>query len=74
MTPLKLHYLARRGRRSYWFADPYVCQCLYVGSEQNYNEFVQHEDERGHLTTEEYDQQAFDEFMASPANQVFYGQ
>jgi hypothetical protein len=41
MTPLKVSYFSRKGNPSYWFADPYVCHCLYVGGEQNYDEFQQ---------------------------------
>lgn len=74
MTPLKVSYYSRNGKRSYWFADPYVRQCLYVGSEQNYDEFQQLEQERAQEVTQEYDQRNFDQFMASPASQVFYGE
>jgi len=74
MTPLKVSYLSHHGNPSYWFADPYVCHCLYVGSQRNYDEFQQHEQERAEESTQQYDQHAFDQFMASPANQVFYGQ
>jgi hypothetical protein len=74
MTPLKLSYSLHNGSPSYWFADPYVCHCLYVGSEQDYNEFQQLEQERAQPVTQEYDQRNYEEFMASPASQVFYGQ
>jgi hypothetical protein len=74
MTPLKVSYYSRNGKRSYCFADPYVCHCLYVGSEQNYDEFHELEQERAQEVTQEYDQRNFDQFMASPASQVFYGE
>jgi hypothetical protein len=73
MTPLKVSYFSRNGKPSYWFADPYLCHCLYVGSEQNYNEFQQLKQENAQEVTED-DQRAYEQFMSSPANQVFYGQ
>ena len=74
MTPLKVSYFYRNGNPSYWFADPYVCHCLYVGSEQNYNKFHELEQEPAQEVTQESDQQQYEQFMASPASQVFYGQ
>jgi hypothetical protein len=74
MTPLKVSYFSRHGKRSYWFADPYVCQCLYVGSEQNYEEFQQLKQEAAQEVTQENEELKYEQFMASPANQVFYGQ
>jgi hypothetical protein len=74
MTPLKVSYFYRNGKPSYWFADPYVCNCLYVGSEQNYEQFQQLKQESAQEVTEENDQRNYEQFMASPAAQVFYGQ
>ena len=73
MTPLKVSYFLRNGKPSYWFADPYVCHCLYVGSEQNYEKFHVLEQEPVQELTPE-DQLKYEQFMASPASQVFYGQ
>ena len=41
-TPLKVRYSVRDdGKVYYWFADPVVCQCLYVGSQSNYQKYEQ---------------------------------
>jgi len=74
MTPLKVNYFSSNASRSYWFADPYVCHCLYVGSEQNYSKFQELEQEPAQEVRQESDQRNYEEFMASPASQVFYGQ
>src|SRR6516225_6740243 len=29
LTPLRMNYQSHNGKSSYWFADPYVCHCLY---------------------------------------------
>jgi len=41
MTPLKIRYYERNGKLRYWFADPIVCQCIYVGTEANYQKYEQ---------------------------------
>jgi hypothetical protein len=74
MTPLKLKYLSRNGKWSYWFAYPDVCHCLYVGSQHNYGELQQFKQERAEAVTQENEQTIYDEFMASPAGEVFYGE
>jgi hypothetical protein len=74
MTPLKLNYFTRNGKASYWFADPYVCHCLYVGDEQNYKQFEQVEQERAEEFAQQTDERNYNEFMASPAAEVFYGE
>lgn len=41
-TPLKVRYSIRPdGNVYYWFADPVVCQCLYVGNQANYQKYEQ---------------------------------
>jgi hypothetical protein len=72
--PFKLKYVSRNGKRSYWFADPDVCHCLYVGSQHNYDEFQQFKQKRAEAVTQANEQRIYDEFMASPAGEVFYGQ
>jgi hypothetical protein len=74
MSALKLRYSERNGHVSYWFADPFVCHCLYVGSQKNYNRFQQLRQERDEEVADENEQQAYQGFMASPAGQVFYGE
>jgi hypothetical protein len=41
VTPLKLRYDVRDGKLHYWFADPVVCNCLFTGSEKNYQRYEQ---------------------------------
>ena len=78
ITPLTMSYMSRNGARSYWFSDPYVCHCIYVGNQQDYQTFEQlKEQESAERRAEEgpvADQASYDQFMASPASQVFYGQ
>ena len=66
MTPLKLSYFSRKGNPSYWFADPYVCNCVYVGSEQNYDQFRRLERERAEEVTQENERRHIEEFIGSP--------
>lgn len=40
-TPLKVRYTMQDGRPRYWFADPVVCDCLYVGNERDYQRYEQ---------------------------------
>ena len=78
LTPLRMNYQSHNGKSSYWFADPYVCHCLYVGSEQNYGQFEQlkhaEQEEKAQNVTDMADQARYEEFINSPAGEVFYGQ
>jgi hypothetical protein len=79
MTPLKMNYLSRNGKLSYWFADPYVCHCLYAGSERNYAQFEQleqisQEEQAAQEAANQAEQTKYQEFMNSPAGGTFYGQ
>jgi len=40
-TPLKVRYYVRDGKPHYWFADPTICQCIYIGTEHNYQNYEQ---------------------------------
>jgi hypothetical protein len=37
--PLKLVRATRNGRVIYVYPDPYTCKCIYVGTEEQYQEF-----------------------------------
>jgi hypothetical protein len=78
MTPLQINYVARRGKPAYWFADPYVCNCLYVGNEQNFEQFQQLKqagrEDQAQEVTNMAEQTKYEEFMNSPAGGIFYGQ
>ncbi len=40
MPPLTMHYyMAKDGKPRYWFADPYVCNCVYEGDEKAYQRY-----------------------------------
>jgi len=74
--PAKLSYFPANGKQLYWFADPYVCKCVFRGTEQNYQMYQQLSAQQ--LQAEALDdyqtQQAYTEYMGGAANQVFYGQ
>lgn len=78
MTPLRMNYVSRNGKLSYWFADPYVCHCLYVGNEQNYSQFQQlkqtEQEEQAQEVMDMTEQTKYEEYMNSPAGGIFYGQ
>jgi hypothetical protein len=38
-TPLKVRYTLKDDHPRYWFADPVVCNCLYVGNEADYQRY-----------------------------------
>jgi hypothetical protein len=78
MTPLRISHVSRNGKLSYWFADPYVCHCLYVGNEQNFDQFEQlkeaKQEEQSQEVTDMAEQTKYEQFMNSPAGGVFYGE
>lgn len=40
MPPLKMHYyVTKSGNSRYWFADPYECNCVYVGDSKDYQRY-----------------------------------
>jgi hypothetical protein len=79
LTPLRINHMPQNGKRSYWFADPYVCHCLYVGNEENFEQFKQlkqqtNQQEQAQEVTDMAEQTKYQEFMNSPAGSIFYGQ
>jgi hypothetical protein len=40
-TPLKMRYYFTNGQPHYWFADPYVCNCVYIGNEADFQKYQQ---------------------------------
>jgi hypothetical protein len=40
-TPLKMRYYFANGNPHYWFADPYVCNCVFVGKELEFQKYQQ---------------------------------
>jgi hypothetical protein len=41
LTPLKMRYYPYKGKLHYWFADPNVCHCIYIGNAEDYQKFEQ---------------------------------
>jgi hypothetical protein len=39
LTPLRLTYSIRGGKPHYWYADPYRCQCIWIGDEARYQKY-----------------------------------
>jgi hypothetical protein len=80
MTPLKVRYDARNGKLHYWFADPTVCQCIYVGNEQSYQKYEQirlqqqtaQREEAAAMMNEDAAQQEQMNFMMWPGDPFFY--
>ncbi len=46
LSPLSFNRLAHHGKIHYWFADPYYCNCVYVGDELAYLRYKQAKQER----------------------------
>jgi hypothetical protein len=40
-TPLKMRYYFANGKPHYWFADPYLCNCVFVGREAEFQKYQQ---------------------------------
>jgi hypothetical protein len=42
LPPLKLnYYTGKDGKLRYWMADPYDCNCIYLGDEEAYQKYQQ---------------------------------
>ena len=40
LVPLQvLYYVGKTGKLHYYMADPFYCKCMYVGSEENYQQY-----------------------------------
>lgn len=40
LLPLQvLYYVGKTGNLHYYMADPYYCKCMYIGSEENYQQY-----------------------------------
>ncbi|MCW5890228.1 MAG: hypothetical protein KIT14_06710 [bacterium] len=39
LTPIRLTYSIRGGTPHYWYADPYRCQCIWLGDEARYQKY-----------------------------------
>ncbi len=55
LTPLSFNRLAHHGEIHYWFADPYYCNCVYVGNQLAYFRYKQMKKEHKKYKIEEAD-------------------
>ncbi len=40
LVPLQVqYYIGKTGKLHYYMADPYYCKCMYIGSEQSYQQY-----------------------------------
>jgi hypothetical protein len=53
LTPLSFTMLGHHGKIHYWYADPYYCNCVYVGDELAYLRYKQSKKERKQEEKEE---------------------
>lgn len=53
LQPLTFTQLAHHGKIHWWFADPYLCKCVYVGDELAYLRYKQAKKERKQDKVEE---------------------
>lgn len=74
VTPFKVQYFKYRGRHLFFVADPDVCHCVYVGDEADYLRLRQLKREHPELLDEETEQQAYLQFLTTPANQALIGE
>jgi len=64
------HYTGKQGALRYWVADPYSCQCLYIGDAQAYQRYealrVQNQMLREEEETAQENMEASQDMMMSP--------
>jgi len=79
-TPLKIRYHFSNGKPHYWFADPYACNCVYVGNEAAFQKYqqlkfqqqiVQSEQTAAEMNENAAEQEQFN-FMMWPGSPFFY--
>jgi|HubBroStandDraft_5_1064220.scaffolds.fasta_scaffold212202_2 hypothetical protein len=81
LTPLKIRFFPHNGKMHYWYADPYYCNCIFSGNEKAYDAYesirtkqqIANEQEETSLNNEDAAAQENMDFMAWPANEVFFG-
>jgi hypothetical protein len=76
LKPLKVKESTHNGEPVYWFADPYVCHCVFRGTRQEYQQYqaLSKQQELAEAMDNYQMQQAYETYMGGAANQVFYGQ
>jgi hypothetical protein len=80
MTPLKMRYYFNNGKPHYWFADPYVCDCIFIGSEDSFQKYqelrlqqrtIEREQEVAEMNEDAAQQEQMD-LMMWPTDPFFY--
>jgi len=71
LPPLSVrHYTGKQGALRYWVADPYGCQCLYIGDQQAYQHYealrVQNQMVREEQEAAQENMEASQDMMMSP--------
>jgi hypothetical protein len=64
------HYVGKNGAMRYWVADPYQCQCLYLGDQEAYQRYepyrLQNKMVREEQEAAEENMEASQDMMMSP--------
>ena len=61
------YYIGKKGRLHYYMADPYYCRCMYIGSEQAYQQYEkiklneQFEQQEGEISRENLEERQMEE-------------
>jgi hypothetical protein len=61
------YYIGKKGRLHYYMADPYYCRCMYIGSEQAYQQYEkiklneQFQEQEGEINRESLEERQMEE-------------
>src|SRR5579863_10241941 len=68
LLPLQVqYYIGKKGRLHYYMADPYYCRCMYIGSEQAYQQYEkiklneQFEQQEGEISRQNLEERQMEE-------------
>lgn len=68
LLPLQVqYYIGKKGRLHYYMADPYYCKCMYIGSEQAYDQYEkiklneQFEQQEGEISRQNLEERQMEE-------------
>jgi len=68
LLPLQVqYYIGKTGNLHYYMADPYLCKCMYIGSEKNYQNYEklklneQFEEREGEISRQNLEAQQLEE-------------
>jgi hypothetical protein len=66
-------YFVHNGKLRYWLADPYSCDCVYVGNQENYARLKLKQKEYAEALHQQTAECEYMQFMSLPPNEIFYG-